>query len=386
MFHVKHLLVTLALLTLPPSSASAQRLYTAGGAEVWSSTDPYGHGYILLTYQVDKIFQEAMLDVTYNTDTLWIAFDNLKLDDALSMGAMLKGQTPFAGLLPDYYVQGVRDRERGFFASYVQGRLWAKVLDNPHFFEMELGARRWFFSETPQTADAFTLPQVRWSVEPRLRYTLWKLEGDPAIFEPHRHTWRLRGIALGAELGLDLRDQYGAWGAIDPDAFTQIDQRNHPRQAPLYAVAWLRGGVHLTDSLRAQTAQVLMVGSDMDDLNRWRLGGLNPYVVPLGAHPWAAYVSSSFIASEISLMWNLLADHEIGLATQSIFMSSEEAARSGDGQRLGLDASIHALSLIGDWRWGDWQLDTKLGFGLPSRHLQDKTFLSAWLSLGYRIF
>lgn len=388
MFHMKHAALVVAALSIMPAAAQAQeqRLYIAGGADVWTGANTAGHGYALLEYQRDDLWRGGMLDVTLNTDTLWVALDGVRVADWLVAGAMIKGQYGFSGLLPDYYVQGARDRTRGFNASYGQARTWVKGLLAPHYVEVEASARRWSFDRNDSTDPALALPSVGWVFEPRVRYTLWLLDDDAAIREPHRHTWRLRGVALGAEVGLDVRDRYAAFGATEAAGFDDPDRRNDARQASRYGLVWLRAGRQLHERLRLQTSQALIVGRDVDDLNRWRLGGLNPYVAPVAGLPWASYLSSNVWSAEVAAMARVAGDHEVGAVFHAARFSRDEALRTGDGQRLALDSGVYGAGLVSDLRFGDWQVEAKLGWALPTEALLDEVYLEGWLSVGYRVF
>ena len=122
------------------------RIYVAAGADAWVSPEFGGHGYILASYQRDDVLQKMDVNLTYNTDTLQLTGRGLELGKSLKLGAFLKGQALFAGLLMDYYQQGLRVPERGFRASYIQGGLLLETnTQGPVFLELELGGRRWFF-------------------------------------------------------------------------------------------------------------------------------------------------------------------------------------------------------------------------------------------------
>jgi hypothetical protein len=385
MFHVKHIsaswILSAALVSLAPSVASAQenRLYVAGGADVWTGAEPSGHGYALVTYQ--RSGRHGLVDVTYNTDTLWAAIDGVPMTSWLALGGMLKGQLGYAGLLPDYYDQGEGRPERGFNASYMQGRMWGKVLLDPHYIELELGARRWSFASNDATSKTLTLPSVGLVWEPRLRYTLWLLGQDAAIHEPHRHMWRQRGLALGAEAGVDVRDVYAPFGALD-----EGESRNAASEAPRYGLVWLKAGRQVTERVRVQTTQLVMAGQHMDDLNRWRIGGLNPYVAPVAGLPWAAYLLSNFWHSEVSAAVRVAGEHEVGLMWHMVRMSGDDVLRRGDGEWGGLGGGFYGGAVYGDLRFGPWQIEAKLGATRPDNVLVGAPYLGGWLSAGYQLF
>lgn len=378
------LLVCLCLLMMSATSWAQSRFYAAGGAEAWVSPNGGGHGYFILSYQRPKVYQDVLLDVTLNTDTLQITLDNYTLSKTMALGGYLKGQALIAGLLQDYYIQGNNRPERGFNASYLQSAMYLKNSDAPHYLQLEVGGRKWFFSRAGKTSDALILPAESWVLEPRLRYTYWDLKFDPATMEAHRHYWRVDGLAFGFELGLDWRDQRQPWGARDEDSFEVPDLRNDGAQSSILARAWIRAGYALTKKMRVQGMINMATGQNQDDLNRVRAGGMNPYVIPIAGLPWASHLPDTIVSSELAMHYKILSNSEIGAMMHSAVMNNNDLQRTRiDDPDIG---GLIGVGLFGDWRFGDWQFDSRFGWALPFNSLSDNPHLTLWLSVGKRVW
>ena len=367
------------------------RIYVAAGADGWISPETGGHGYVLASYQRDDVFRELDVDLTYNTDTLQLTGRGLEISKSLKIGAFLKGQALFAGLLMDYYQQGLRVPERGFRASYVQGGVLIETnTDGPVFVELELGGRRWFFGSMDDTSPELVLPPEMWVFEPRLRFTGWNFEHDEAFVDAHRHRWRLRGWGVGAELGVDFRSGWDAWGALDPQAFQPVDERNRLGRTPMTARVWLAGGLQLARPLRIQGRLFLSGGEQEDDLTRTRVGGLNPYVLQVPGVPWAAFLPQNFGAAQASVHVLTVGQIEVGLEGTAVTMDEEDALRVDvtpfrEGavvEYSPLDEQLYGVGLFADARVGPYQVDVTLGWAPPVRALADESHFSGWLSLG----
>ena len=368
-----------------PEQASPSKLFVAAGGELWTSPQASGHGYALVHYQRERFMDDARLDVLWNTDTALISVDGYRLGERARVGGYLKAQGGFAGLLPRYYQEGVERAQRGFLASYVQTAWTLRQEVAPHFIQLEVGGRRWDFRPAPSSAAGLTLPDTRWELEPRLRYTYWALSYDPATDEAHRHYWRTLGLAWGVELGGNLRDRARPFGALSPEPGAgAAEDRNAGDRAVFIARAWARAGTSLGSRARVQGALFGATGAQEDDLTRVRAGGLNPYVVPLGGLPWASYLPDRLLASELSLHIKAWGDSEVGVMGQSALMPAKDLARrAGAGDAWG---GLLSAGVFGDWRWGPWQVDTRVGLAPAWRSPYDELSLSAWLSVGRRLF
>lgn len=330
-------------------------LSIAGGGEVFGSPGFGGHGFGLVRYDLDGLPRRSHFAAELNSDTLRLSYDRLRVGP-VEFGVAAAGELLIAGLLTDYYRDGVSDGARGFYASYAAAAAFAKLGVGPHFVELALTARRWFFTRAGDTAAAFTLPPDAFVGELRLRYTLWMLAPDPSLYQPQRLYARLRGIALGVELGLDARSDATPWGARDPAAFAPPDPRNAPGRIILGARQWLRAGVAVHARVRLQLDETATWMWHEDDLMRARIGGFNPYSVPLAGAPWAGYLAGKFAAVDASMHVRVWREHEVGVVADGVVLA--DPRRTGDSG-VGIVAGIGAFV---DARFGAWQVDVRGGW------------------------
>lgn len=370
--------LSLLLLSVPAGAAGKISVVGAGGA--WLHPELGGHGIGLVAYErPDTGRRGAVLTVELNTDTLRLRLDGLRPTPGLEAGAQLAGEALYAGLLPDYYREGRRDPARGFWASYVEGSGWLKQIQGQHVLELRIALRGWFFNRGDllgvETAPALELPPTTAALEPRLSYTYWRLGGD--IDQRHRLFPRVRGLALGLEVGLEARSDTRAWGARDPAVFDPPDPRNDPLPVAFVARQWLRAGLPLAPRLRTQLTQHALFGSGLDDLNRARVGGMNPYVVPLAGAPWAAFLAGRLLAAEWSLHVKVHGEQEVGLLADVAWIDdADRTGRSGDGVHGG-------LGLFADLRLGAYQIDVRAGWSPTLRAISSAGSFGLFLALGY---
>jgi hypothetical protein len=354
------------------------RLAIAAGFEARVSPDLGGHGYGLVAYDLDGLPADAHLGVSYNTETARLAFDRIRFAGGLlEVGAGATYEFVLAGLLPDYFRNGRLVEGRGFDASYLE--LWAHFkanLPRDNFLEVAVGARRWWFAPSDLTAPALVLPRDTWVLEPRLKYTFWRLRDDPSLRDRHRLFPRVRGVAFGAELGLDFRSARGPFGALDPAVFDPVDPRNAGDSPVVVFRQWLRAGWQIGDRFRIQVAETAGAGSGEDDLTRARIGGLNAYVVPLAGAPWAALLADRFIALEISLHVRIFRELELGVLGDGVAL--EDPQRIGE-REFGL---LGGLGAFADFRLGGFQIDLRGGW-TPSLSVPSTNHWSVFIGLGW---
>jgi hypothetical protein len=329
-------------------------LSLAGGGELFGSPAIGGHGFVLVRYDLDGLVRHSHFAAELNTDTLRLSYDRLRLGP-VELGVTAAAELFIAGLLTDYYRDGVSDPARGFYASYAATAAYAKLGVGPHFFELAISARRWFFARAGDTSPALTLPPDAWVGEFRLRYTLWMLRPDPSLYQPQRLYPRLRGIALGVELGLDERSDASPWGARDA-TFAPPDPRNAPGRTILLARQWLRAGAELHERIRVQLDEVATWMWHDDDLVRLRVGGFNPYSVPLAGAPWAGYLAGKLAAVDASVHVRVWREHEVGVVADGVVL--EDPRRTG-ASGVGVLAGVGAFA---DARFGMWQFDVRGGW------------------------
>jgi hypothetical protein len=352
----KFLLVAAVLLS---SVAHAERhdvLAAAAGFDAQAVPEAGGYGFVYLRHdRLGLLPRHAHLVIEYATDALRLSIERARFD-RVELSATLFGEALLAWSLIDFYRDGHDDRSRGFFASHAGASVSAKVDLGPHFIELVLTARRWFFNRTPLTDAALVLPAEPWVGEARLRYTYWHLYGDRSLWEPHRLWWRVRGVAFGVELSSDVRSEVHPWGARDPAVFVPSDRTNDPSKVILGAHQWLRAGVQVHDRVRLQLREEAHWLWGADDLSRVRIGGLNPYAIPLAGAPWGGYVADRVIAAEGSIHVRVKGEHEVGLLVDAVLMA--------DVRRVG-DDEVHVLAAIGafaDLRTKKLQIDLRAGW------------------------
>jgi hypothetical protein len=353
---MRSLFVLLSLVMSFPAVAELHhRVSLAGGGELSLSPGLNGHGFALARYDLDGLPRGTHFAVEYNTDTLRITLDRLRLG-RFELGFGAAGEALIAGLAGDYFRDGQNDGTRGFYASYGSVGAAAKLNLQPHFIELAVVARRWFFARTGGTAPPFTLPADATVGELRLRYTYWCLADDVSLWQPQRLFPRLVGVGFGVELGLDQRSDARPWGARDPH-FSPPDLRNDPRASIFVARQWLRAGVRLHRRVRLQVDESATWMWGEDDLVRLRVGGMNPYSVPLVGAPWAGYLAGRVAALQGSLHVRVRREHEVGILVDGVAL--DDAQRTGSDARVGLLAGVGAFA---DVRAGNWQFDLRGGW------------------------
>jgi hypothetical protein len=324
------------------------RLALWAGSESSLSPETSWHGIGRLRYELSGARARFVLD--FNSDTLRLSVEGLRFG-RVELGAVAGGELFIAGLLGDYWKDGHDDVARGFRASWVAAGAWAKLDLAPSFLELSVSGRRWFFSKTDDTGARLILPPEAWVGEWRLRYTLWALAPDPSLWEAQRPFPRLRGVAFGVELSLDARSQTYRWGLDDP--------RNDPSSLVLGARQWLRAGARLTSRLRLQIEELAVWLSGADDLDRVRIGGLNPWTVPVAGQPWPSHLASKLASAQVSLHIRVWREFEVGALVDGVVLDDLHRNGSSPGALFGVGAFV-------DFRLRGWQLDVRGGYSPPA--------------------
>jgi hypothetical protein len=323
------------------------RLALWAGSESSLSPETSWHGIARIHYEL--IAPRARFVVDFNSDTLRLSVEGLRFG-RIEVGFGAGGELFIAGLLGDYWRDGHDISSRGFRASWVAAGAWAKLDLAPSFVELGVSGRRWFFQRTNDTDPLLVLPPEAWVGEWRLRYTLWSLAPDESLWETQRPFPRLRGVAFGLELSLDARSATYRWG---------LDSRNDPSSLVLGARQWLRAGVRLSSRLRLQVEEGAVWLSGADDLDRVRVGGLNPWTVPVAGQPWAGHLASKVASAQVSLHVRVWREFEVGALVDGVVL--DDVHRNGDspGALFGAGAFV-------DFRLRGWQLDVRGGYSPPN--------------------
>ena len=330
------------LLVVFAATARAERHYRLslwGAAELTLRPQLDGHGIFLVRYELEGALpRNGRLVVDYNSDTLRLGLNHFQFG-RVELGAVAGGEALIAGLLTDYWRDGKNDSKRSFFASWVSAGTYVKIDIAPSYLELSVSARRWFFNRGTASA-ALTLPPEAWVGEWRLRYTLWQLAPDPSLWEAQRPFPRVRGVAFGVELGPDERSAARPWGARDA-SFSPPDLRNSPKALVLSARQWLRAGARLSARVRIQFEELAVWMSGADDLDRVRLGGSNPYSVPLVGTPWPEYLASKLAAAQLTLHIMVWRELELGPLVDAAVV--DDVARTGNPLKPGVLAGVGAF-------------------------------------------
>lgn len=350
--------------------------------EQWLSPAVGGHGWVLVDVRGRGLSRHGGdLHFFLNTETAQAGVEDLPAGSPrLRFSAALRAEGAFAGVLPDYRAQGSARPERGFRASYLYALTSVKWLPGgAHSLELVAAARLWLFARIDgSTSPHLLLPPDAAVFEPRLRYTFWGLTNPGGEWQSQVAYPRLRGLALGVELGADVRDDPHAWGALRG----VDDGRNRPGRVILMARQWLRAGAQLTPRVRVQLEESASWGDGEDDLTRPRAGGMNPYVVPIPGMAWPSLLSERLIAAQASVHVrpSLALPHELGVAVAG--GAFNDVRRVGALDTLGGAGGVAAFT---DLRFGRWQAYVRAGWAFPVAWLPG-THVSVLAGVGARLF
>ena len=347
-----------------------------GGGEIWPDAPLAGHGVALVSWQGDPWLAGGRPWVEYNTDTLRLGIADIKLADRLLMGLTLTGEYAISGLLIDHFAAGQNLRERGFYASHLEFEAWLKHLyPIGAWAELTISGRRWFFEPSDDTDPALVLPPEAWVLQPRQRLGIWRLRsldahGGRRLFQ------RLDGWAMAVEGGAELRSTARPWGAIGP-TFANPDPRNDPAAMIPQARQWALFGVPIADCARFELEERAGIGFGEDDLSRVRIGGQNPYVIPIPGAPWAAWLTDAYVSARAALPIDLGAGLELGPTLAAAWLRDPDRAGS---ETMG---AVWGAGATAQWWRGPWQIDVRGGVSPTWTAARDALAWSAWVSAGW---
>jgi hypothetical protein len=374
-------LILTLVVTLLPAGALGQgwSFAAAGAADLSLRPSVLGHGIVLADLRGRGLVGGGDARVYLNTDTLHLGLEGMRLGERWELSVVTRGELGVAGLLPNYFLAGVREPARGFYASYVQVFAAVKLHlpGDAGAVELVLGGRRWHFARGGATDPSLLLPADTFALEPRLRYILWALRDDAGEFEPWRMFPRIDGVAGGVEAGLEVRGNRADWGS----AGAQDDGRNRPGAVIYMVRQWLAAGVRAHPRWRVQLVQSASWGTGEDDLTRPRAGALTPYALPLPGLPWPAVLSERHVHFQASAHFRVApsAAHEVGLLLAGGLFN--DVAREG---RLDTYGSAGGAAVFADLRGRTWQVHARLGLAAPTAWLRGPTHLDGFFSVGKR--
>jgi hypothetical protein len=173
-------------------------------------------------------------------------------------------------------------------------------------------------------------------------------------------------------MGLIVRNTINTWGFLNSPEM----RINNPHKLTPYLDEWLTLGIPLTDFFRINFKQTAFYAPNMDDINRKRIGGINPYVVQVAGLPWAALLSDKHLSLHLGLIFGIFGESELGIGFDFVYLEDIERTGIRDWN------STMGFSLHMDMRFGNWQLDIKGGIALPANWMENKLHYSFFVSLG----
>ena len=339
-----------------------------------------GHGWIGFDSLGVGIVGRGNLRLFWNTTKAHVGVERIPFaKDKLAFFAFVEGEAFISQLLNDYFVRGQRINEFGIEASYVL--LYTKLQWYPgkhQTIEIVAPVRYWWFGARSATSSSFGLPANTWVFEPRIGYNYWKIDVPSDEWESHRVFQRITGIAVGMQLGLDVRSDVRPWGLGDG--------RNDPGKVSYVISQRLRGGWALGRFVRLQLDQWGNYGWNQDDITRRRIGGASPYVIPVPGLPWTGLISERLFAGQlgIHLRARETSQHEFGVLLAG--GAFNDVARTG---ALSTYGGAGGLAAFGDLRFGPtgrFQLDIRGSWGFPVRWLIESQYVSLLVGFGVRAF
>ena len=243
----------------------------AGGADFAFVPEATGFGFVLFEATGEDKVGKGDVRLYYNTDTIHLEIERVPMGANFEFSVALRGEIAFAGLLHQYYQQGLRVSGLGFNASYLV--LLPKIqwhFAPRHTLELLTNVRYWFFGDKNRDpANLYLLPPNTAVFEPRLGYIYWKIDSPGEEYRASKLFPRIHGLAVGASAGVDVRSSVRAWGFVG-------DGRNAPEKAIWTLNQWLRAGWRTGDRFRLELQETFNWGWHQDDITRMRVGGMNP--------------------------------------------------------------------------------------------------------------
>lgn len=376
------LAAAVAMLTSATTVAQPESWHAAalGGGELTLGPQLTGHGWASFDSVGEGIVGNGNLRLFYNTTKLHAGIERLTFADGkLAFFGFVEGEAVISQLLNDYFERGRRISERGFKASYLLLDTKLQWYPGDHqTLELIVAARHWWFGPRDNTSDAYALPPDTWVFEPRIGYNFWKIDVPAHEWEAHRIFPRIEGIAVGITGGFDLRSDVRPWG-LD-------DGRNDPGKVQYSVSQWLRAGWRLGPLVRLQLDEWGNYGWRQDDITRRRIGGVNPYVIPVPGLPWTGLISERLLAAQLGLHLKVKesSQHELGLLVGG--GAFNDVTRTGDLNAYG---GAGGVSLHGDLRFGPtgrYQVNIRVSYGFPTPWLLEPPYFAGLLAFGARIF
>jgi hypothetical protein len=366
-------------LTLLSSTARADGWHgsAAGAGDFALVPEITGFGFALFEATAKDKVGKGDVRLYYNTDTIQLEIERIPMGKDFEFSIGVRGEAIFAGLLHQYYQQGLRVSGRGFNASYavLLPKLQWHVADH-HTLELLTNVRYWFFGKDKNPD--YLLPPDTLVFEPRLGYIYWNVDSPGDEFRASKLFPRINGVAAGASVGVDVRSNVRPWGFV-----TDQPDRNNPGKAIVTLNQWLRAGWKTGDRFRIELQDTFNWGWFQDDITRLRVGGMNPYVVVVPGLPWSANLSERLAIAQLSghIKVKKNTPQELGLLMSGGALN--DPRREGLLNNYG---GIGGLALFTDLRWGPWQVYARVGWAVPAKWLMDNPHLSGFVGVGVDAF
>lgn len=341
---------------------------------------PTGHGWVGFDSVGDGIVGGGDLRLFYNTTKIHAGIERLPFAQGkLAFFAFVEGEAFISQLLNDYYQQGRQVSGRGIRSSYVLLSTKLQWYPGKHqTLEVIMPVRYWWFGDLSSTSASYQLPANTWVFAPRIGYNYWNIDTPGAEWEAQRIFPRIKGVTVGIDGGVDVRSDSRPWGI--PDG------RNDPGKVIYNVSQRLHAGWQMGPFVRLQLDEWANYGWKQDDITRDRIGGVNPYVIPVPGLPWPGLISERLLAGQLGLHLKAResSQHEFGLlvgggAFNDVYRVGALSTYGGAG----------GLAVFGDLRFGPtgrYQINIRASWGFPVDWLLDPPYFSGLLAFGARIF
>ena len=347
--------------------------YLLVGGEAGFTSKLRGSGIFFYGFERKNFLGTGQLRIYYNTDKLGIFIGKIMLG-IFEFSSTLEAEALFAQTSHFYYQRG-KPRNGYEFASYYLQNLYSlkwEIRDR-HYLDGQINLRGWWFDGFKRTDNEFLLPVNHFAIEQSIHYTFWGIHSHRSLEEWHWPFWRIAGIATGLKIEWISRTDARSWGSLE-----DRKKRNKKSMQIGRLRQWLKFGVPIAQAnFRFQLEQFFAWGLNEDDITRDRLGGLNPYSIPLAGMPWSAFVSENYLSMRQKISWKLKKKGETEMSFFGDVAVLHDPRRSGDndwGAVTGIGVSIDGYKNGLKW-------DIALGWA-PAIGYEDVLHIGFYASMG----
>jgi|GEM_PF-1146876 len=362
----------------------------ADGAFTSPAIVPHGLGRVLYVER-GLVPGPGQFKLDLNTDTLHLGYAHPGLFGRRSWVEVYgRAQAFAANLLMDHAKAGVQQGPLGFGAGYALGGIFlARTIPLPQLDEgvprwlprhvhlfARLETRQWFHFALDHTHPLFVLPPGNVSVEPTFGFRLTQGE----VVGRFR---RLNGTRASGQVTAFWRPQQQSWGLPDDDG--AFDGRQSDQEWSGRAELFIEGGTTFRfgdlATLAAGTEVFVGTGENLDDRNRFLVGGDNRYVLPLPGAGWGEFLADRVVRLHGDTALILFEHVQMELGADLVLLN--DLLREGKLDNLSpvlgtyVDFSSHITT--------DWLVRLRLAraFGLPRQTLDES--VKVYLGVEWRI-